>query len=191
MKLYTRSGDEGETGLFGGGRVAKDHLRVEAYGTVDETNASLCLAAAACGSGMAHTKRFREILTALQSRLLDVGADLATPAGSPHENKIRRLGEADVAEIEGWIDEIEEGNPPLKRMILPAGTELSARLHVSRTISRRAERLMVRLAREEAVNTEALKYLNRVSDLLFAMARRANAEAGEEDLPWTAHLTSK
>ncbi len=191
MKLYTRTGDEGETGLFGGGRVTKDHLRVEAYGTVDEANASLGLAAAACGSGMAHTERFREILTTLQSRLLDAGADLATPAGSEHEDKIRRLGAGDVTEIEAWIDEIEGGNPPLKRMILPGGTELSARLHVSRTIARRAERLMVRLVREEVINAEALKYLNRVSDLLFAMARRANAEAGEEDVPWTAHPTGE
>jgi cob(I)alamin adenosyltransferase len=198
MKLYTRSGDDGSTGLFGGDRVPKDHPRVEAYGCVDELNAAIGLVAvevrrmremgdreatgamtAACRNLMLH------IFADLQPRLFDIGADLATPEGAKHEAKIQRITEEQVSEVEKWIDEIESGNTPMKQFVMPGGTELASRLHLARTICRRAERAMVHLSHSEPVSPGAIVYINRVSDLLFAMARRANREAGVEDVPWT------
>lgn len=184
MKLYTRTGDDGTTGLFGGGRVGKDDPRVEAYGTVDELNASLGLAAAACTGDRPGQVRLRELIAELQSRLFDLGADLATPEASEHRSKIVPMGAKDVSTVESWIDEVESGNEPMRNFILPGGTEPAARLHAARTICRRAERRVTSLARSEPVNVELVKYLNRVGDLLFAMARRANAEAGINDVPW-------
>ena len=180
-KLYTRSGDDGSTGLFGGDRVDKDHPRVEAYGTVDELNATVGLAAAACDP--AHTA-FAQRLAAIQSRLFDIGADLATPLESRHEVHIHRIDAADVAELERWIDEIDEQNEPMRQFILPGGTDLAARLHVARTTCRRCERRLVGLAREHSIGGATLVYLNRLSDLLFAMARLANRDAGVADVPW-------
>ncbi|MEM7229475.1 MAG: cob(I)yrinic acid a,c-diamide adenosyltransferase [Planctomycetota bacterium] len=185
MKLYTRSGDDGTTGLFGGDRVAKDHPRVEAYGTVDELNAAVGLARAACDPDQTFGQRLIAIFESIQSRLFDIGADLATPAGSPHEDKVLRISDAQVKEAEQWIDEIDGGNEPMKSFILPGGTELAARLHVARTICRRAERMMLRVHHQEPITEGAIVYINRLSDLLFAMARRANREAGTTDIPWT------
>jgi cob(I)alamin adenosyltransferase len=185
MKLYTRSGDDGTTGLFGGGRVGKDHPRVEAYGTVDELNSCIGLAAAACDPSHAVCRSILAIFAELQSRLFDIGADLATPQGASHEAKILRVGEQHVAEAERWIDQIDGGNSAMKTFVMPGGTELAARLHLARTVCRRAERAMVHLSRTEAVNPQAIIYMNRISDLLFAMARRANKEAGAPDVPWT------
>jgi cob(I)alamin adenosyltransferase len=184
MKLYTRTGDDGTTGLFGGDRVGKDDPRVEAYGTVDELNAALGLAAAACTGDRPGQVRLRELLAELQSRLFDLGADLATPQASRHRTKIVPIHAKDVSAVESWIDEIEEGNAEMRNFILPGGTESAARLHAARTVCRRAERRIIRVARSEAINGELVKYLNRVGDLLFAMARRANADAGVEDIPW-------
>jgi cob(I)alamin adenosyltransferase len=189
MKLYTRSGDDGYTGLFGGGRVRKDQLRVEAYGTVDELNAALGVAAAACTGETPVQKRLAEILAALQSRLFDLGADLATPEGTEHESKITRINAEHAATVEAWIDEIDAGNEPMRNFVLPGGTELAARLHLARTICRRTERRAVSLEWEATTNKATLIYLNRVSDLLFAMARRANADAGLPDVPWTAEAS--
>ncbi len=184
MTLYTRTGDDGSTGLFGGDRVGKDHPRIEAVGAVDETKAWLGMALSACaGEGPLH-ERLRSMLAAIQSRLFDLGADLAAPADSPHRRKVAPLTADHVREIEGWIDEIDAGNRPLKRFILPGGTELAARLHVARSVCRRAERRVVVLSRVTANSPQALIYLNRLSDLLFAMARRANADAGVADVPW-------
>lgn len=183
MKLYTRTGDDGTTGLFGGGRIPKDHPRVAAYGTVDELNAALGLAVTAIPPPAAESL-FLPLLMALQSRLFDLGADLATPAGTQHESKIHRIDDRHIKEIEGWIDQIEAGNTPMTQFILPGGTELAARLHLARTIGRRAERLLVGLLRDSIINPATLIYVNRVSDLLFAMARRANKEAGVADVPW-------
>jgi cob(I)alamin adenosyltransferase len=214
-KLYTRTGDDGTTGLFGGQRVSKDDLRVEAYGTVDETNAALGLCVAALVNepiGKPHltsdpatttppkaqparkmgvtpklsqlTDLLQPILTTLQSRLFDLGADLATPTGSKHEDKVARISEAHVKEAEDWIDQVESGNTPMTQFVLPGGTELAARLHLARTISRRAERAMVTLSHAEPINPQAVIYVNRLSDLLFAMARRANREAGVADVAW-------
>jgi cob(I)alamin adenosyltransferase len=192
-RLYTRSGDDGTTGLFGGGRVPKDHPRVEAYGCVDELNAAIGLAAAEIGhlretasdASTGFLDLLQHIFADLQSRLFDIGADLATPEGAKHEAKIVRIGDAHVTEVEGWIDEIDSGNLPMKSFVMPGGTELAARLHVARTICRRAERAMIHLRHAEPVSEGAIVYINRVSDLLFAMARRANKEAGVADVPWT------
>ena len=184
MKLYTRTGDDGTTGLFGQQRVSKDHPRVEAYGTVDELNACIGLAAAACDRDDDLHARFLAIFRELQSRLFDIGADLATPEGDKHESKVLRIGDEQVAEVERWIDEMDAGNSAMKHFILPGGTELAARLHLARTVCRRAERVMIALGHSEPVSDGAAIYVNRASDLLFAMARRANAHAGVADVPW-------
>jgi cob(I)alamin adenosyltransferase len=184
MKLYTKTGDDGSTGLFGGQRVSKDHPRVEAYGTVDELNATIGLAAAACDADRPLHERFRAIFKQLQSRLFDIGADLATPDTAEKASHIVRVGADHAAEVEQWIDEIDGGNEPMRHFILPGGSELAARLHVARTVCRRAERRLVRLATHESIGDGAVVYLNRVSDLLFAMARRANLDAGVSDVEW-------
>jgi cob(I)alamin adenosyltransferase len=198
MKLYTRSGDDGSTGLFGGGRVPKFHPRVEAYGNIDELNATIGWAI--CAIATAEPKpgqseapprvspavhvQIQSILTTLQSRLFDLGADLATPPESKHQNKIHRIDGDDVAQSERWIDEIDGGNLPITSFVLPGGRELAARLHIARTVCRRAERAMVHLSQTDEVNPHAIVFINRISDLLFAMARRANKEAGVPDVEW-------
>jgi len=184
MKLYTRTGDDGTTGLFGGGRVGKDDARVEAYGTVDELNGSIGLAAAACPDQPAALARIRDLLTGIQSRLFDIGADLATPAGASQEGRIQRLGDDAIAHIESLIDEVDSGNDEMRAFVLPGGSELAARLHLARTLCRRAERRTLSLHRAEAVNQQTIIYLNRLSDLLFAMARRANKALGVPDVEW-------
>lgn len=184
MKLYTRTGDDGSTGLFGSERVGKDHPRVEAGGCVDELNACIGLALAACDESGAVGTRCREILTELQSRLFDLGADLATPQGATTEKKIQRVGETEVRAAEAWIDEIDAGNAPITGFVLPGGTELACRLHLARTVCRRLERRMVVLGRMTAVNLQATILVNRISDLLFAMARRVNLDAGAADVLW-------
>ncbi len=184
MKLYTRSGDDGTTGLFGGQRVSKDHPRVAAYGTVDELNAALGLCASGCDPQNPLHARLIEIFRELQSRLFDIGADLATPEGAKHEAKVLRITDEQVQEVERWIDAVEEKNQPMKSFVLPGGTDLAARLHLARTICRRAERSMISLLHAEPVSEGAIIYVNRVSDLLFAMARRVNLDAGVSDVPW-------
>ena len=188
MKLYTRTGDDGTTGLFSGSRVSKDHPRIAAYGTVDELNACLGLAIAGTQSGAddgdGSLELMRSILTPIQSRLFDIGADLATPEGAKTEAKIQRIDEAIVREIEQAIDRVEERNEPIRAFVMPGGSELAARLHVARTVCRRAEREIVALTHVEPVTTEALRYVNRLSDLLFAMSRLANKAAGVADVPW-------
>ncbi len=183
MKLYTRSGDDGTTGLFSGIRVSKDHPRIEAYGTVDECNAILGLCVAACSKTVGNVA-IRDILLQAQNHLFDLGADLATPDGAKNQDRIARITELHVADAEGWIDLIEAKNKPLSTFILPGGTELAARLHQARTVCRRAERLLVVLKKSESIGDPVLKYMNRLSDLLFAMARLSNEEAGLGDTPW-------
>ncbi len=189
MKLYTKRGDDGGTDLFGGQRVAKDDLRVEAYGTIDELNSVLGLAAAACTDA-----ELIAILTTLQVRLFDLGADLATPAVA-HDasdasargaaaDKVHRIDEHHVSEVEQWIDCVCEPLTPLRYFVLPGGTELAARLHLARTVCRRAERLCVHLARSQMIGPHLIVFLNRLSDLFFAMARRANQLAGVADVAW-------
>ena len=185
MNLYTRTGDDGTTGLFGGDRVSKDDPRIAAFGSVDELNACVGLAAAACNSTNPFEARLLDTLSQLQSRLFDVGADLAAPLGSKHQDKIKRIDSDDVKQVEAWIDEFDAKNEPMKSFVLPGGTELAARLHLARVVCRRAEREVVALARVGPVNEQLRIYLNRISDLLFAMARRANKQAGVADVPWT------
>ncbi len=184
MKLYTKTGDDGTTGLFSGARVAKDHPRIEAYGTIDELNAVVGLCASGCEPARGFDGRLLAMFGQIQSRLFDIGADLATPEGARQQSKIVRIGEAHIREAEGWIDEVESGNDPIRSFVMPGGSELAARLHLARTVCRRSERQVVSLNHSEPVGDAILVYLNRLSDLFFAMARRANKERGVADTPW-------
>ena len=178
MRIYTRTGDAGETGLYGGERVAKDALRVEAYGTVDEANAALGLAL----SALAGSDTLQTTLLALQSELFVVGADLATPL--PRE--VPRVTEAHVEGLERHIDEFESELVPLTNFILPGGSPTASALHLARAILRRAERRVVALLRAEpeTTNPATLRYINRLADLLFVLARTANFRVGVADIPW-------
>lgn len=177
MKLYTKRGDDGQTDLIGGVRVPKSHLRVAAYGAVDELNASIGLALACC-----NTDAIRLPLITAQALLFDLGAQLATPASDkPDSNRIMANH---INELEQQIDAATQPLPDLRSFILPGGTELAARLHLSRAVCRRAERGVVALAEHESVDDIAVVYLNRLSDLLFTLARLANHHAGVEDVPW-------
>ena len=181
MKIYTRRGDAGETGLFGGGRVPKDDLRVEAYGTVDELNSVLGLA-------VAHTtaQDIRDRITLVQHDLFSIGSHLATPsAGGPdHPKHLPPFPSSRIVEMEDWIDAVDEEVPPLRQFLLPGGSVGGAYLHHGRTVCRRAERRLISLARSETVNPDAIPYLNRLSDLLFALARLENLRAGGADVLW-------
>ena len=181
FKIYTRTGDEGDTGLFGGGRVGKDHTRVDAYGEVDELNAAVGLARA-----LAAEARIDEQLERIQRDLFAIGALLATPDLAKMRLQLEkaRVDEARVAELERAIDDAEVDLPPLKAFILPAGTPKAAALHVARTVCRRAERRVVHLAREVEIPPVVVVYLNRLSDLLFTLARLANRLAGVPDSEW-------
>ncbi len=180
MKVYTRRGDGGQTDLFGGERVAKDALRVEAYGAVDELNAVLGTAAAATDE-----RDLRELLAQLQSLLFALGGSLATPeAAHRAKSGIPEATRADIDELERRIDSFETELAPLKRFVLPGGTPAAAALHVARTVCRRAERRCVELARDEAIDATGIAFLNRLSDLLFVMARVANRRAGVADVEW-------
>jgi cob(I)alamin adenosyltransferase len=183
MKLYTKRGDDGSTDLFGGVRLPKDSLRFQTIGTVDELNAVVGLALAGCSH-----EEIGGMLTVLQSRLFEIGADLSTPLpaeGSPDKAAIPRISAAHIAEAEGMIDRLCEPLEPMRFFILPGGSELSARLHHARTVARRAERDTIALSRSEPVSRDLLILLNRLSDLFFAMARRANQLHGVGDVPWT------
>ena len=180
MKLYTRRGDAGETDLFGGPRVPKDHLRVEAYGAVDELNAVLGL----CRARTAHAD-LGGILERAQGLLFDLGAHLATPDARRREKSgVPEPQAGDVGELERQIDALDEELEPLRRFILPGGSEAAAAFHLARTVCRRAERSAVALHRSEPFAEAALRYLNRLSDLLFVMARIENRRAGVLDVEW-------
>lgn len=178
MKIYTKTGDDGDTGLFGGPRVRKDAPRIEAYGTVDELNAVLGLARA---EGL--PADVDGLLARIQNELFDLGAELATP--EPERLGDLRLGPADIAGLEAAIDRHEADLAPLKTFILPGGTRAAASLHLARTVCRRAERRVVSLAADEPVSRHLVVYLNRLSDLLFVLARTANRAAGGADIPWS------
>lgn len=186
MKIYTRSGDAGDTGLFGGERVAKDDLRVAAYGTVDEANAALGLARAALARAGQAARALDAELAALQSALFDLGADLATPLEARARQAVRSVTAEDVEALERRIDAFDEELEPLTSFVLPGGAEPAAALHLARAVVRRAERDTVALARAVAINPEALRYLNRLSDLLFTLARVVNAREKVGDVPWRA-----
>jgi cob(I)alamin adenosyltransferase len=173
MKIYTRTGDDGTTGLFGGGRVRKDDLRVEAYGAVDEANAAIGLA-----RGLGLDSDVDKVLSHVQHALFDVGADLATPPDAKARAHLHLVTDDDVAELEAAIDRFEGELEPLKQFVLPAGHVTSAALHVARSVVRRAERATVALASVAPIETPVARYLNRLSDLLFVLARVANARNG-------------
>jgi len=179
MKIYTKTGDAGMTGLFGGGRVSKADARVCAYGEVDELNTALGLVRAASGA-----PPFDELLGGIQNALFDIGAELATSPGREAGASDAVLTESAVAHLEAEIDQYQASLPELRAFILPGGTEAAARLHVARAVCRRAERALVRLAAAAAVRPLLLVYVNRLSDLLFVLARAANADAAIADTPW-------
>ncbi len=185
MKLYTRTGDDGSTGLHGGARVSKSDSRVEAYGQCDELNATLGLAR--CAANASHFGLIVECLDELQKLLFEIGADLATPADSSARRKVSPINEADVSKLERWIDDATGQCEEQKTFVLPGGTELAARLHLARTICRRVERRVIALGptREAGATVDHnVVYLNRAGDLLFALARLANHLEGVSDVPW-------
>lgn len=180
MKIYTKTGDGGDTGLFGGGRVGKDDTRVEAYGQVDELNSVLGLARAE-GLGT-----LDPLTQALQDQLFTIGSILATPKDSKASAHIPSVQPAWIAAMEQAIDAYDLELAPLTAFILPGGSKAAALLHLARTVCRRAERHVVPLLREGRVDPQVEVYLNRLSDLLFSMARYANFKAGVKDVPWVA-----
>ncbi len=185
MKIYTKRGDEGQTGLFGGERVFKDHSRIHAYGTLDELNAALGVAIAEVAPPM--PKEFGPRLLKIQNELFQLGAELATPRGK--SVSIALLEEPAVERLEKEIDGMESTLEPLKNFILPGGSRVAALLHVARTVSRRAEREIISLNRAESQRAVVLQYMNRLSDYLFVCSRFANARAQIADIPWDAPHT--
>jgi len=182
MKLYTRTGDEGRTSVIGGGRVAKDDPRVEAYGTIDELNACVGLAAAwAAVQAAGEWGDLAERLAQIQHELFDCGSDLSYAAPEPSKMKVTP---GMTEKLERWIDEYEASNPPIRRFILPGGSEFAARLHVCRTVCRRAERRVAALAAVAPCPAEVGRYLNRLSDFFFAAARTANARLQTPDVEY-------
>jgi cob(I)alamin adenosyltransferase len=171
-KIYTRTGDDGTTGLGDGSRVAKDSARVAAYGTVDEANSTLGLLLAG-----ELPDDIRELLTAIQHQLFDLGGELCIPGHAA-------IQDADIARLEQHLDHYNADLPALKDFILPGGGEAAARCHVARTVVRRAEREVVTLARHDAVRAQAIRYLNRLSDLLFVLSRVLARASGHGEVLW-------
>src|SRR5436190_1002675 len=185
MKIYTMTGDDGTTGLIGGSRVRKSDPRIECYGTVDELNAVLGLAVASETAGAAAgASDLLSQLAQVQSDLFVIGSHLATPDEGPHRASLPPLDEAMAGRLEMQIDAAESQLPQLRNFILPGGTETAARLHLARTICRRAERLLVACAQDHPLPPVILVYLNRLSDWLFVHARLANKRGGMQDIPW-------
>lgn len=181
MRIYTKTGDTGETGLFGGGRVSKDHVRVCAYGDVDELNAALGVARASQPEAFA-----ADVLEQIQRDLFAIGAELAAPEPAKLAKTLagHPIGDLDVSRLEQTIDVHDARLPALREFILPGGSAKAASLHVARTVCRRAERSVVALRREAPVSNAILQYLNRLADLLFVLARAANAHDGHPDVRW-------
>ena len=181
-RIYTGGGDKGETSLGDGARVAKDDLRVDAYGTVDEANAVIGLA-------RLHAEGAADaVLARIQNDLFDLGADLCTPEDGRRAAGALRITAEQAARLEAEIDTANADLAPLNSFVLPGGTPLAANLHLARTVARRAERLGVALARRDTVNPQAVIYLNRLSDLLFVLARQAN-DGGRTDVLWVPGAT--
>jgi cob(I)alamin adenosyltransferase len=181
MRIYTKTGDKGDTGLFGGGRVPKNDPRVEAYGDVDELNAVLGTVRA-----VEPMPRIDEVLVSVQRDLFGVGALLATPNLQKMREQLQkaRIDAARIAELEHAIDEADAELEPLRAFIIPGGTPKAAALHVARTVCRRAERRVVELTQETEIPEIVVVYLNRLSDLLFTLARLANHRAGAGEVTW-------
>lgn len=178
MKIFTRTGDDGTTALFGGTRLRKDAARIEAYGSVDELNSVLGLARASCG----HAALTR-IIARVQNELFTLGSDLATPLDARNTH-VPRITATHVAQLEQDIDTLEATLTPIAFFILPGGSETAARLHLARTVCRRAERITVHLASMDTITDADIRYINRLSDLLFVLARAANARDGVEEIRW-------
>ena len=183
FRIYTRTGDKGQTGLFGGGRVSKDDPRVEAYGEVDELNACLGTAEAAIDD-----PQISAWIRRLQDELFVLGSELATPDPENVKKQIVPVDEDQIGAMEAIIDQVDAEVPPLRSFNLPGGHPGAAHLHLARTVCRRAERRVIGFAREAPVRVEAITYLNRLSDLLFMLARLVNHRAGIEEPKWTAPL---
>lgn len=180
MKIYTKTGDKGETSLFGGKRVPKDALRIETYGTVDELNSLIGVIRATNAN-----KRLDRILEKIQDDLFVLGADLASPTvKNPKPSAVPRIEKSNISALEKSIDWIEPKLRPLRKFILPGGTLTASYLHLARSVCRRAERLAVRLARTESISPQILVYVNRLSDLLFILARWVNHRAGVREIVW-------
>jgi len=179
MKIYTKTGDRGETGLYGGERVKKSDARVDAYGNVDETNAALGVARAAGVSPLLDAR-----LAQIQSQLFVLGAELATPASHRERLRMPLIEALDAEELEAEIDRLEADLPPLTSFVLPAGSPGASALHHARTVCRRAERSVVGVADAAGVREALIIYLNRLSDLLFVMARHENQRSGVADVAW-------
>jgi cob(I)alamin adenosyltransferase len=181
MPIYTRTGDTGETGLFGGGRVRKDHPRTTAYGDVDELSSAVGLVRATAPS-----ESFDVLLEGIQRDLFSIGGQLASPRPEKVAKALEKavLPPERVAAMERVMDDAERELPPLQAFVLPGGTPKAAALHLARTVCRRAERSVVRLAADDEVSPEILVYLNRLSDLLFTLARLTNHRAGSPDVTW-------
>jgi cob(I)alamin adenosyltransferase len=180
MKIYTKTGDDGTTGLFGAGRIPKDHLRIEAYGTVDELNAVLgiCLAQ----PEMETLSALKTFLVTLQNTLFVVGGDLASPVET--EYPVPRVTAAHILSIEAQIDAFDASLPPLKVFILPGGHPIAAHLHLCRTVTRRAERICVALHRQEPLSSPVIQFLNRLSDFFFTAARWTNVQTQTPEVAW-------
>jgi cob(I)alamin adenosyltransferase len=192
-RVYTRTGDKGETALVGGKRVSKDSPRIEAYGTIDELNAVLGIARTSneekIDAGDAH--RFLDtVLRQLQDELFDLGSELATPDDFSYDG-MYRVGEREVKRLERIIDECQRDLAPLKSFILPGGGEIAAYLHHGRTVCRRAEREILRLSRAEPLSEWPLIYVNRLSDLLFVLSRWISKKTGEPEYLWQRGLNTK
>ena len=181
LKIYTRTGDEGDTGLFGGGRVSKDHPRVVAYGDIDELNAVIGQA-----RSVEMMPRIDEVLAPIQRDLFSIGALLATPDLDKMREQLAKalISDERIAQMEQSIDDGEAELEPLKAFIMPGGTQKAAALHVARTVCRRAERAVIRLQHDVEIPQMVIIYLNRLSDLLFVLARVANRRAGAGEVTW-------
>jgi cob(I)alamin adenosyltransferase len=179
MRIYTRTGDDGKTGLYGGERVNKDDLRIEAYGTVDELNAALGIVRAS-----EVPEEVDQVLNTVQNELFSLGAELATP--QPDEHGTRFVDQEGIKRLETTIDRFDSSLPPLTQFILPSGSQATSALHLARCICRRAERRVVTFRGQNAeVSPLVVEYLNRLGDLLFVLARLVNAGSGVADQPWT------
>ncbi len=180
MKIYTKTGDKGETSLFGGERVSKDSLRIEAYGTIDELNSFISLAVTEVKNN-----EIKELLNKIQNMLFDAGADLAAPVTVENKKlKIKRVPVSYSIEIEKAIDYFEQNLEPLKNFILPGGSKSAALLHVCRTIARRAERRVVQINKTEQIGENLIIFLNRLSDLFFVLSRYENKISKVPDITW-------
>ncbi len=182
-KIYTKTGDKGTTGLFGGQRVPKNSIRIEAYGAVDELNAVLGVFLS-----LDNVPPVSDTITTVSHLLFNLGSDLATPLTPPPSFDIPRIGKEHIHWLEQQIDSMESDLEPLKAFILPGGSMHSAQLHVARTVCRRAERCAVTLAETEEIGEFAVMFLNRLSDFLFVAARRVNAALGVPDVEWNAEV---